>query len=370
MISFGPTEEQELIQQTVSEFAQNEMREIARECDEQSGLPDDFLEKTWELGLVNSAIPEELGGGGLGRSPVTTALVLEELAWGCASLACAAMAPTGFLHPLLDFGTEEQKQEYLPLFTGTSFHAASLALAENQFSFDLAHLRTVAEPKGDSFVLSGIKRMVPLGDRASHFLVLARSTAREGLAGVEAFIVPRDAKGLTIADESEKTLGLRSLPMSRVELERVEVPSAQRLGGEQGCDGVRIFNAARLASLAVGVGISRGMMETCIPYAKERQAFGQAIAQKQTIAFWLADMKIECNSMRWLLWKAASYLEHGLDASKQTALAHVYAQREVMKIADNGLQVFGGHGYIRDYPVEMWYRNARTITVLDTVASL
>jgi len=370
MISFGPSEEQELIQQTVNEFAQNEMREISRECDEKSAVPAEFLEKTWELGLVNSQIPVELGGGGMDRSPVTTAIVLEELAAGCASLACAALAPTGFIHPLLDFGTEEQKREYLPLFTGTSFHAAALALAESQFTFDLGALRTVAEPKGDGFVLSGVKRMVPLGDRASHFLVVARAAGAEGVAGVEAFIVPRDAKGLAIGTETEKTLGLKALPMSRLELERVEVAAGQRLGGEQGIDGARLFNCARTASLSVGLGLSRAMFETALPYAKEREAFGQPIAQKQTIAFWLADMKIEVNSMRWLIWKAASHLEHALDASKPTALAHIYAKREIMKIADNGLQVFGGHGYIRDYPVEMWYRNARTITVLDTVAAL
>jgi acyl-CoA dehydrogenase len=129
-------------------------------------------------------------------------------------------------------------------------------------------------------------------------------------------------------------------------------------------------NGARVASLALGLGISRAMMEDAIPYAKQREAFGQPIAQKQTIAFWLADMKIECNAMRWLIWKAASFLQHGMDASKETALAQVYAQREIIKLTDNGLQVFGGHGFIRDYPVEMWYRNARTVTVLDAVTSL
>src|SRR5215510_7434260 len=154
MISFGPSEEQELIRQTVAEFAQNEMREIARECDEKSALPDDFLQKTWDLGLVNAAIPAELGGGGLERSPVTNAIVLEELAHGCASLAAAAFAPAGFIHALLDFGTEQQKREYLPLFAGTTFRAAALAVSESRFAFDPAQLRTVAEPKGDAFVLS------------------------------------------------------------------------------------------------------------------------------------------------------------------------------------------------------------------------
>jgi acyl-CoA dehydrogenase len=370
MISFGPTEEQDLIRQTVSEFAQSELREIARECDEAARLPDDVLAKTWELGLCAAAIPEEFGGAGVERSAVTSAIVLEELAFGCASLAAASLAPTSFLHPLIDFGTPEQKAQYLPLFAGSEFHAGALALTESTFAFDPATLKTVAEPKGDSFVLSGTKRMVPLGDRASHFLVVARAGAQEGIAGLQAFIVPRDAGGLTVGSEPEKKLGLHALPMTSLELERVEVPAAAKLGGDAGIDAARLLSASRLASLSLGLGISRAMFEASVPYAKEREAFGEPIAKKQTIAFWLADMKIEINSMRWLIWKAASYLDHGRDATRETTLATIYAQREIMKIVDNGLQIFGGHGYIRDYPVEMWYRNGRTVTVLDAVASV
>lgn len=370
MISFNPSEEQELIRETVAEFARNELRDVARHCDEASELPDGFLQKTWELGLVNAAIPEELGGSGMPRSPLTSAIVLEELGWGCASLAAAALAPSAFVNALLDFGTSEQKESYLPLFTGSAFHAASLALCEPHFGFDPASLRTVAEPKGSGFSLSGRKCTVPLGDRASHFLVVARSSAREGLDALEAFIVPRDARGLTVASEPEKLLGLKPLPCASLELDHVEVAAEARLGGENGIDGRRLVNGCRIASLALSLGLSRGMLEYAIPYAKERQAFEQAIAQKQTIAFMLAEMRIEVNSMRWLIWKAASRLEQSLDATRETALARTYAQREVIKIADNGLQVFGGHGYIRDYPVEMWYRNARTLTVLDTLASV
>jgi alkylation response protein AidB-like acyl-CoA dehydrogenase len=370
MIAFGPTEEQQLIRDTVREFAANEMREAARACDEASQVPEDFLHKTWELGLVSSAIPEALGGGGMPRSAVTNALVLEELGFGCASLAAAALAPSSFVLPLLDFGTPEQQSEYLPLFTGAQFHACSLALSEPQFAFDPNHLHTVAEPKGASYVISGSKRFVPLGHLASHFLVVARGPRNGGLQGLDAFIVPRDAHGLRIDPELEKTLGLRATPFSRLELARVEVPAAARLGGEAGIDGVRLIQSCRAASLAVALGISRAMLEFAIPYAKQREAFGQPIAQKQAIAFMLAEMRIELDAMRWLVWKAASALDSGQSAVRETTLARTYVQREAVKIADNGLQVFGGHGYIRDYPVEMWYRNARTVTLLDAVAAL
>ena len=369
MISFGPTEEQDLIRQTVHEFAEGEMREIARPCDEKRALPDELLQKSWELGLVAGAIPESYGGGGIGRSPVTNALVLEELGWGDVPLAAAALTPALFVQPILDFGTDEQKQTYLPLFTGSKFHAASLAILEPSFTFDAGNLRTIAEPKGTGFSLTGAKRLVPLAASASHLLVVARG-ARKGLAGLEAFIVPRNAPGLEVAPEPERTLGFQALPRYTVELERVEVAANARLGGEKGIDGARLVNSLRAASCALAVGLARGVMELAIPYAKERIAFGQPIAQKQAIAFMLAEMQIEVNSMRHLVWKAASQLENGLDATRETTLAQTYVSREVMKLADNGLQIFGGHGFIREYPVEMWYRNARALTVNEAVCAL
>lgn len=370
MISFGLTEEQEMIRDTVREFAAGELAERARECDEASTVPDELLEKSWELGLTNGAIPESYGGAGLERSPITNAVIAEELGAACAGLGAALLAPALFVNPLLDFGTDEQKADYLPVFASSQFQAGSLALHEASFAFDVTNLATIAEPKGKGFRLTGSKRLVPLGDRASHFLVVARAGAREGLDDLEAFILPRDAKGLTIASEPEKTLGLRALPCASLELDNVEVSAEARLGGKAGIDGARLVNACRLGSAALALGISRGMLETCIDYAKQRVAFGQPIAQKQAIAFMLAEMQIEVNSMRWLIWKAASQLEQGLDASRSTALAQIYTTREAMKIADNGLQIFGGHGYIRDYPVEMWYRNARTVTVLEGLATL
>lgn len=295
--------------------------------------------------------------------------MLEELAYGDVSLAVAAMAPSLFVTPLLDFGTEEQKETLLPLFATSSYHAGSLALAEETFAFDEANLRTLAETKGSGWELTGRKRLVPMGDRASHFLVVARAGTREGLDDLEAFIVPRDAGGLTITGP-EKTLGLRATPFSALELNGVEVDASARLGGDRGIDGRRLVNSCRTAACALAVGLSRAVMELSIPYAKEREAFGQAIAQKQAIAFKLAEMQIEVNAMRWLVWKAASHLEKGLDATRAAQLAQLYVQRETMKIADNGVQIFGGHGYIRDYPVEMWYRNGRTITAVQGVAAL
>jgi alkylation response protein AidB-like acyl-CoA dehydrogenase len=364
MISFGPTEEQEVARDAMRDFAAAALRPIARRCDEESRVPDDFLEQAWQLGLVATQLPESVGGAGEARSPITNALVLEELAYGDAGLALAAASPALFAMPVAEFGTDAQQKELLPLFCGERFHAASLALVEPGPCFDPTALRTKAERKGDGFVLSGAKCFVPLADRASHFLVLARENGGDA---VQAYVVPRDARGLAIA-APEKNLGLRALPTGALTLERVEVPGTARLGGDAGCDARRIVNLARTAQAAVLVGVSRAVMEYAIPYAKDREAFDEAIAKKQAIAFTLADMRIEVEAMRWLVWQAASKLERGLDATREAQLARVYCARQAMKIADDGVQVLGGHGFIREHPVELWYRNARTLGVIDGAA--
>ncbi len=368
MISFDPTEEQELIRDTVREFASSEMRESAREQDESETVSEEFLQKSWELGLANAQIPEAYGGAGMDRSPVTNVLVTEELAYGCPGLATAVLAPSSLIYPLIDLGTEGQRQAHLPAFAGSEYRAGALAVHEQSFNFDLSNVKTLAEPKQDEFRLTGTKRLVPMGERAELFLVVARCGAREGVDGLGAFLVPADTPGLTI--EREKTMGLRAVPFAKLNLDGVVVGADARLGGAEGCDVSRIANLARSASLALAVGQSRAVFDFAVSYAKDRVAFGQPIGQKQAIAFMLAEMQIELNSMRWLIWQAASQLEHGDDASRETRLAQTYTLREAMKIADNGVQIFGGHGFIRDYPIEMWFRNMRTLTVLEGAAAL
>ncbi|MHA7837343.1 MAG: acyl-CoA dehydrogenase family protein [bacterium] len=359
MISFGMTEEQELVRDAMREFAAEAMRPIARECDERSTIPDDFLETVWSLGLTTTQIPEAFGGAGEARSLVTNAILLEELAFGDASLAMAALAPSLFVNALLDHGTEDQREAWLPRFCGDSFTTGSLAVCEPGALSDASRPRTVAEPKGDAFILSGRKTLVTLGDRARHFLVTAQ--LGDDLA---AFIVDRDASGLRVG-EPEKNMGLRALPTTGLELERVEVGSESLLGGAAGADVHAILNASRAGLAAVMLGVSRAVLEYCIPYTKDRVAFDEPIAKKQAIAFRLADMHIEQHAMRMLVWQAASLLEHGEDATKAAWQARSYAAEKSMWIADNGVQVLGGHGFIREHPVEMWFRNARTLGVLD-----
>jgi len=362
MISFKLSEEQGLVRDSVASFAAELLAPGARAIDEAGAIPAEILQAGHELGLVSAAIPEAHGGSGGEREPLTNAIVMEALAQGCASQAAAILAPALFVHPLLDFGTDEQKRELLPLFTGRNFHAATLAVSEGAFAFSPGAMKTRAERRGNGFVLNGVKRLVPLANEASHVLVLAAEG--DGIENVQAFIVPRDAKGLTIERESGQ-MGLKPVSHGKVTLDAVELPGAARLGGDTGSDARRILSAARLAGAAMALGVCVAVKDACIPYARDRVAFGEAIAKKQAIAFMLADMHMECDAMRHMIWKAASTLEHRLDERKASVLAQDYVRRKAMKIADDGVQVFGGHGFIRDLPLEMWLRNTRALTVLD-----
>lgn len=365
MISFALTDEQSSAREAMRGFASDVLRPVAREYDEASVIPDAFFQKAWELGLTATQIPERFGGYGADRSPVTNAILLEELAYGDATLAIAGLAPSLFANAIADQGTDEQKAAHLPAFCGSAFHTGSLAMTEPTPGFDAFAPRTTAEetPSG-GYALNGAKSFVPLGDRAANFLVVARCGDR-----LDAFIVPRDAAGLTIT-EVEKNLGLKGLTTTGLRLDGVAVGADQRLGGASGADVGRLINQSRVAIAAALTGLSRAVLDYCIPYSKERVAFDEPIARKQSIAFRLAEMHIEIEASRWLTWKAATDLEHGRDATRSSTLAKRYVAEKSMWIADNGVQVLGGHGFIREHPVEMWYRNARTLGVLEGTVAL
>lgn len=364
MISFEMTEEQTLVRDAMREFAAAEMRKLARESDEASTIPAGFLATAWSLGLTSTQLPEAYGGAGEARSCVTNAILLEELACGDAALAIAALAPSAFANAILDQGSEAQKQAHLPRFCGEAWATGALAVCEPGALADASRPRTTAEAKGSHFVLSGRKSLVAMGDQATHFLV----TAREG-ERLSAFIVPRDAAGLGVGAR-ELNMGLRALSTTSLVLERVEVPAEAKLGGAAGADVQAILDGSRVALAAVMLGVSRAVLEYCVPYSKDRIAFDEAIAKKQAIAFRLADMQIEQHAMRQLVWRAACLLEHRENATRAAWQARAYAAEKSMWIADNGVQVLGGHGFIREHPVEMWFRHARTLGVVEGLVAL
>ncbi len=350
MIDFEPTEEQQLIVDTVRQFAQNEVRPRARDCDESGKLADEVLGAAHELGLVANALPEAQGGGGE-RSAVTGVLIAEELAWGDLALAIAMLSPALTALPVLDHGSDAQRASVLPRFTGPGYAPGSLASVEPDLRFDPYRPATAARRDGDGWLLTGRKCFVPWQDGADACVVLA--SAEDAPA---AFLVPRDASGL--AATPERNMGLLALPTAELELRDVRVPGDARLGDDPGCV-ASIVNRGRVGLAAAAVGVARAAFEIARDYAKEREAFGAPIATKQAIAFKLADMAIEIDGARLLAWEAAAALDRGADATRGVALAFQQAQRVALEVTDGAVQVLGGHGYTREYLPEMHLRNAR-----------
>ncbi len=361
MVNFKPTDEQELIRQTMAGFAREVLRSHAREADERSAVPEDVVRRGWELGLVQSEIPEALGGYGDARSAVSGVLLLEELAYGDLALTMHLLAPRLLTVPLLVAGTEAQRKPWLPRFAGAEFTAGTAAFVEPRWNFDPTALATRAERRGGDWVLSGAKCLVPLAQQAEAMLVYA--TAPDGLA---AFVVERGTPGLTVG-EREKNMGIKALDTYPVALQEVRVPAEARLGGAQ-ANLQPLIDASRVAVAALAVGVARAAFDYARDYAKDRRAFGVAIAQKQAIAFKLADMAIEIDAMRLLVWEAAAKLDRSEPATRECYLAKSYASSSALTITDNALQVLGGHGYIREHPVELFLRNARGFATLDGLA--
>jgi alkylation response protein AidB-like acyl-CoA dehydrogenase len=362
MISFTPDDEQTLIIETVRRYATERVRPAAHDADESREIPAALIDTGWELGLLPNAIPEQFGGFGEAHSAVTGVLAAEELAYGDLALALTLLTPNLFAIPVLHCGTEAQKQAWLPRLTDAEFPAATAALIEPRWDFDPKALQTVAEPKGDGYVISGHKAYVPLAAPAQALLVYAREGDR-----TEAFIVERGAPGLTVL-ERERTMGIRALPTFEVRLEEVQVPAAARLGGAAGCDIDLLLNYSRVALAALATGVARAAYDYARDYAKAREAFGRPIAQFQAIAFMLAEMAIEVEATRGLALEAAWLLDRGQDATRAASLAKQYADEAALFVTDRAVQVLGGHGYIREHPVERWLRDARGFSALLGIA--
>lgn len=361
MYSFEPTEEQQMLVEAARRLAVKDLREAARDADEEGALPPGLVEKGWELGLLQSSIPEQYGGFGA-RSAVTSVLAAEELAYGDLAAAMAVLAPGLFAIPILAAGSETQKQTYLPRFAQGGYAPAAAALVEPRYDFDPLALSVAARAEGDHWVLDGEKCYVPLAAEAEHLLVYAALDGK-----TQGFIVHKDTPGLAIG-EREKNMGLKALPTYEVRLSNCAIPCADRLGGEGGHDFGPILNASRVALAALAVGVSRAAYEYALNYAKERQAFGEPIAHRQSIAFMLAEMATEIDAARLMAWEAAWLLDQGRDATREAYFARFTADDVALMCADRAVQILGGHGYIRDHPVEMWLRNARGFPMFEGMA--
>jgi alkylation response protein AidB-like acyl-CoA dehydrogenase len=364
MIEFTPSEEQQMLIDAIHRYAESDMRKVAHDSDEASQAPASVIGKGWELGILPGLIPEQYGGYADNQAAITAALALEELAWGDVSLALELWAPALFALPVLVSGTEEQKQHYLPAFTDVDRRIMTAALMEPSVTFDPWRPQTTAARSNGTVTLNGQKAYVPLAADAERFIVYATDSET---GKVDGYIVEKDVDGLVIG-EREKLMGIRAVPAYRLSLNNVSVDASNRLGGEEGTGFAAILNRSRVALGALGVGLCRASFEYARDYAKERVQFGVPIATKQAIAFRLADMAIEVDAARLLVWEAAWLVDHGKDITRAAAHVKSYLNKVAMFVTDSGVQVLGGYGYIREYPAERWLRNARGFATFDGLA--
>ena len=364
MFSLEMSKEQKMIKDEVAKLVKDIVTDNVRDMEDKNEISMDVIQKAWELGVSVSMVPEEFGGFGLDDSPVTTSIILEELAFGDMGYAIAATLPSTVISPIFNMGTKEQQSKYLPVFCGEKYAPATLALNEPHFGFDAVEPKTTAEKKNGSYILNGEKCFVPLADTSSHILVAASFENENNL-----FIVEKANPGLKIG-EKEKNLGLYSLDTFEISLKDCEIPTEDRIGGDSGCDYDQFMQKTRIGMSALGTGVARASYEFARDYAKDRVQFGEPIVHRQAVAFMIAEMAYEVDAMRLMTWKAASKLEANKDAKKEAFLAKIYCGDMAMKVTDFGVQLLGGHGYIREYPVERYYRNGRGISILEGMASV
>jgi alkylation response protein AidB-like acyl-CoA dehydrogenase len=354
MYGFEPDEEQRMLVEAVERFAENDLRPAAREADEEGGLSPKIIEKGWELGVLQASIPEAYGGFGE-HSAVTGALAAEAMAWGDLAGALAVMSPATYALSVLMGGTEEQKQELIPPVIEAEWQPCAVAFLEPRFDFNPLAMGTKADANGGGYLLNGKKTMVPFADQAEKILTFAELEGK-----TSAFVVEANSEGVSIG-EREKLLGIHSLPTFPVAFDQVKLDIKSKLGDDREFSPEPILAGMQVAIAAMAVGLSKAALDYAMPYAKEREVWGIPIAQKQSIAFMLAEMAIEIESIRMLVWEAAWLLDEGKDASKAAYLALIGAADMAMMVTDRAVQVLGGHGYVREHPVEMWMRNGRGI---------
>ncbi len=362
MISFSMSKEQKMIKDEVANLVKGVVMDGAGEMDQNLEIPKAAIQKGWELGVTLSGVPEEYGGYGMKDSPIETSIILEELAYGDVGYAIAVTTPSLFINTINAMGTDAQKKKYLPMYCKETFTPCTLALCEPQVNFDAVKPRTQAVKKNGAYILNGTKCFVPQAKDAGHMLVAASHEGKNML-----FIVSSDNPGLKVGAR-ERNLGLYTLETYKLDLENCEVPAEDCVGGDDGCDYDRFLQKTRVGISAIGVGVSRASYEFARDYAKERVQWGEPIIHRQAISFTIAEMAYEVDGMRFLTWKAASKLEAGEDARREAYLAKLYIGDMAMKIADSSVQILGGHGYTREYPVERYFRNSRGISILEGMA--
>jgi alkylation response protein AidB-like acyl-CoA dehydrogenase len=357
-----PDEDQKLIVETVEQFAEEVLRPAAHDADHATTYPPDLVAKATELGITAINIPEDFDGIAAERSSVTNVLVAEALAYGDMGLALPILAPAGVAAALTHWGSANQQTTYLHEFAGENVPQACVAIAEPQPLFDPTALKTTAVRTPSGYRLDGVKSLVPAAANAELFVVAAQLNGKPAL-----FIVESSSNGLTV--KPDPSMGIRAAALGRVELDNVAVPVSARLGEDDATDAdySEAIALSRLGWAALAVGTSHAVLDYVIPYVKEREAFGEPIAHRQSVAFMCANIAIELDGLRLITWRGASRAEQGLPFIREAALAKRLGADKGMQIGLDGVQLLGGHGFTKEHPVERWYRDLRAIGIAEGV---
>jgi acyl-CoA dehydrogenase len=362
-MEFRLTDEQLALQETARRFAQTEIAPVAAQYDQSGEFPREVIRKAWELGLSSTCIPAEHGGVGL--SVLDSCLVTEELSWGCSGITTSIMCNDLGLMPVVIGGSEEQRKEWLG-WCAQDFRMISFCLSEPAAGSDVAGLQLLAERDGDHYVLNGTKCWITNGGVAELYSVFATLDRSSRHKGICAFVVPSDTPGITRGKKEDK-MGQRASDTRVIHFDNVRVPLAQRLGqeGEGFKIAMRTLDRTRPPIGALATGIARRALEESIAYAKERKAFGFPIAGFQAVQFMLADMAKDTEAARLLTWQSAWMVDQGLRAAKYSSFAKCFATDTAMKVTTDAVQVFGGNGYTKEYPVEKLMRDAKLMQIYE-----
>jgi alkylation response protein AidB-like acyl-CoA dehydrogenase len=363
-ISFTLTPEQRELQELAHDFAANELRPVAAEWDAKDDFPPDLLAKAARLGLTSYRIPREYGGAEV--DAVTAAIVAEELSWGCAGLAATIGATLFPVRPLTRFGSDLQRQRYLPRLASEGGCLAAIAFTEPHAGSDVAAMRSSARRDAGGWVLAGEKCYVTNGGIAELTVVFARTDA-----GISAFLVERDDPGV-VAGRKERKLGLRSSYTGSLILDDARIPADRLLGedGEGFVVAMDFFEHSRPQVAAGAVGVARAAFEYSTEYARTREAFGKPLIAKQGVAFKLAEMAMEIEAARLLVWRACAACDAGDDAGLLGSYAKAFAADSAMKTTTEAVQVLGGAGIMRDHPVEKWLRDAKVFQIVEGTSEI
>lgn len=368
MISFELSDDQKQLQDLASKFAKEHMIPHAEHHDRTGEFPYEITKKAWEVGLMNTHVPAEYGGLGLGV--LDGIIITEELAYGCTGISTAMEANSLAAAPLMVAGNEAQKKEFLGMLTAEPKYAA-YCVTEPSAGSDVAGIGTTAKKVGDDYVITGEKMWITNANVASWYFVLAYTDKAQKHKGMTGFLVPRETPGITVG-KKEDNLGQRASDTRAIVFENVKIPSKYRLGNEG--DGFKIamgaFDHTRPVVAAGAVGLARRAMDEAVKYALERKTFGQPIAGYQAISFMIADMAKDIEAARYLVWRSGWEIDQGRRSTKYAAFAKAFAADMAMQVTTNAVQVFGDYGYSKEYPVEKLMRDAKIYQIYEGTSQI